>query len=130
MIVGLASTLPTAMSTQLVANGVPVSVASQIASAPPVGSLFAAFLGYNPMAKLIPAAILSSPAVNSAYITGKEFFPNLISSPFIDGLRIAFTFSMVLFLLAAIASWMRGGKYIHDDETMRAEAETLEETML
>jgi EmrB/QacA subfamily drug resistance transporter len=132
MIVGLASTLPHTMSSQLVAQGVPTSVANQIASAPPVASLFSAFLGYNPMAQLLPANVLASlPHANAVYITGTSFFPNLISNPFIAGLRIAFTFSMILFLLAAIASWMRGERYVHpDDEALRARAETLEETIL
>ncbi len=132
MIVGLASTLPTKMSSQLVAQGVPASVAAQTANAPPVGSLFAAFLGYNPMTKLLPADTLAAlPHASSAYITGTSFFPSLISGPFVHGLRIAFSFSIVLFLLSAVASWLRGGKYIHrDEETIRAEAETLEETIL
>ncbi len=135
MIVGLASTLPKAMSSQLLAQGVPASVANQTASAPPVGSLFAAFLGYNPMTRLLSPQVLASlPQANSAYITGTSFFPNLISGPFAHGLRIAFAFSIVLFLLSAVASWLRGGKYIHrderDEETIRAEVETLEETIL
>ena len=132
MIVGLASKLPATMSSQLTAQGVPASVANQTASAPPIGSLFAAFLGYNPMTKLLPADTLASlPHASSAYITGTSFFPRLISGPFVHGLRIAFVFSIILFLLSAIASWLRGGKYIHrDEETIRAEAETLEETIL
>jgi EmrB/QacA subfamily drug resistance transporter len=135
MIVGLSSTLPDAMSSQLIAQGVPSSIAHQTAGAPPVGSLFAAFLGYNPMKELLSPQVLASlPAANSAHITGTSFFPSLISGPFVHGLRIAFTFSIVLFLLSAIASWLRGGKYIHrdemDEETLRAEAEALEETAL
>ncbi|MGD0116115.1 MAG: MFS transporter [Dehalococcoidia bacterium] len=132
MIVGLASKLPATMSSQLTAQGVPASVANQTASAPPIGSLFAAFLGYNPMTKLLPADTLASlPHASSAYITGTSFFPRLISGPFVHGLRIAFVFSIILFLLSAMASWLRGGKYIHrDEETIRAETETLEETIL
>lgn len=118
IIIGLSSTLPHTMKTQLVAQHVPNSVAQQIADAPPVGSLFAAFLGYNPMSKLIPAPVLHSlPAQNQATLTGKQFFPNLISQPFMHGLRIAFTASLIMFLLAATASWLRGGKYIHQEET-------------
>ena len=132
MIVGLAAALPSTMSGMLTVQGVPSAVANQIAGAPPVASLFAAFLGYNPMAKLLPAQVLASlPHAKAVYITGNSFFPNLISGPFIHGLRIAFTFSMILYILSAIASWFRGGKYIHkDDETLSAEAETLQETIL
>ena len=69
------------------------------------------------MAKLLPAQVLSAlPAKNAAIITGQAFFPGLISKPFIDGLRIAFTFSLVLYIAAAIASWLRGGKYVHTDD--------------
>jgi len=132
MIVGLAHTLPQAMSTQLEAQHVPPAVAQQVASAPPVGSLFAAFLGYNPMGTLLPHQTLASLPVHSAsIITGKTFFPHLISGPFMHGLTIAFTFSLILYLLAAIASWLRGKKYIHqedgeDEAAERDRTETLE----
>jgi MFS family permease len=117
MVVGLSSSLPTSMSSGLVANGVPAATAHQIADAPPVGSLFAAFLGYNPMEKLVPADTLAKlTPQQSATITGKQFFPKLLSEPFIDGLRIAFTASLIMCLIAAVASWMRGKKYVHDDE--------------
>jgi MFS family permease len=116
MVVGLSSSLPKSMSSGLIANGVPTATAQTIAEAPPVGSLFAAFLGYNPMAKLVPADTLAKlTPQQSATITGKQFFPKLISAPFIDGLRIAFTASLIMCLIAAVASWMRGKKYVHDD---------------
>jgi MFS family permease len=116
MVVGLASSLPDSMSSGLITNGVPVEKAHDIAEAPPVGSLFAAFLGYNPMEKLVPADTLANlTPEQSATITGKEFFPELISEPFLDGLRIAFSFSLLMSVIAAIASWMRGKKYVHDD---------------
>jgi MFS family permease len=116
MIVGLAATLPNAMETRLTAQNVPPAVARQVALEPPVASLFAAFLGYNPMAKLIPPKVLAAlPAENSAIITGKQFFPDLISGPFMHGLVFAFTFSLILNLLAAAASWLGGAKFIHVD---------------
>ena len=117
MVVGLSSSLPTSMSQGLVANGVPAATAQQIADEPPVGSLFAAFLGYNPMSKLVPADTLDAltPAQHDV-IVGKVFFPELISEPFKDGLRIAFSVSMIMCLIAAAASWMRGSKYVHRDD--------------
>jgi len=119
MVVGLSSSLPQSMSSGLVANGVPAETAHEVASAPPVGSLFAAFLGYNPMEKLVPADTLKSLThEQSATVTGKHFFPGLISQPFKDGLKIAFTASMIMCIIAAIASWMRGKKYVHDDEAI------------
>lgn len=113
MIVGLSSTLPGKMASALHTNGVSAAKAHQISSLPAVGSLFAAFLGYNPMQKL-----LGSPkhaGISSAHyhtITGKTFFPHLIADPFLHGLEIAFLASMVLCVLAAVASWMRGGRYV------------------
>ena len=116
MIAGLAATLPNTMKDGLLAQGVPEAVATRAAETPPVASLFAAFLGYNPMAELIPKDVLASlPAENAQRITGKEFFPNLISGPFMHGLTFAFTFSLVLYLLAAVASWMGGRKFVHQD---------------
>jgi MFS family permease len=117
MIVGLSGSLPTSMRSGLEQHGVPSATAEQIANEPPVGSLFAAFLGYNPMEKLVPHDTLAQlkPADREA-ITGKEFFPELISDPFIDGLRIAFTASLIMCLVAAWASWLRGGKYVAADD--------------
>jgi MFS family permease len=121
MIVGMSASLPDRMATQLRANDVPPATAEHIAHLPAVGSLFAAFLGYNPMEKLlsIPAAnghgtVLSQlPKDKAATLTGKQFFPHLISKPFKDGLVIAFSAAMIMSLIAALASWMRGGKYVH-----------------
>jgi MFS family permease len=122
IIIGLSTTLPRAMESQLTAQNVPAGVAHEIATAPPVGSLFAAFLGYNPMGKLIPpAAMHQLPAHNQAVLTGKHFFPDLISEPFMHGLKIAFTASLALFLLAAIASWLRGGQYFYNEAEQTAD---------
>jgi hypothetical protein len=101
---------------------VPQAKAEQIADTPAVGSLFAAFLGYNPMEKLLsapgahgaPSVLSQLPKDKAANVTGKEFFPHLISQPFKDGLEIAFTAALIMCLIAAAASWMRGGKYVHD----------------
>jgi MFS family permease len=126
MIVGLAGTLPSSMEDGLVAHGVPVAEARQIADTPPVGSLFAAFLGYNPMEKLVPAETLHAlPPAQAAEVTGTTFFPGLLSDPFMTGLRIAFSASFVMCLIAAAASWMRGKhRRIGDDEhVLREEAD-------
>ncbi|MDR7033791.1 MFS transporter [Mesorhizobium sp. BE184] len=110
MLVGLASSLPAAMESGLLAQHVPLAVAHQVANMPPVASLFAAFLGYNPMGELIPVDVLHAlPPQNVATLTGNEFFPGLMAEPFKHGLVFAFTFSAILYLLAAFASW-RGGK--------------------
>ena len=109
MIVGLAATLPKTMHDHLAAEAVDPVVAERVSNEPPVGSLFAAFLGYNPMQTLLGEDGLHGvPPQNAQEITGKTFFPNLISEPFIDGLRIAFSFSFILCIMAAWASWRRG----------------------
>jgi MFS family permease len=113
IILGLASGLPHAMDSGLVAQGVPAGVARRVSGLPPVGSLFAAFLGYNPMQQLLGRALVHLPHATAAYITGRSFFPTLISAPFKSGLARAFDFALGASLIAAAASWLRGGKYIH-----------------
>ncbi|HEY2314918.1 MAG TPA: MFS transporter [Streptosporangiaceae bacterium] len=117
MIAGLAATLPTTLTSGLTAQGVPHAIAHQIGSLPPVGSLFAAFLGYNPVHQLLaPTGVLSHlPAANVATLTGKAFFPQLISQPFHHGLVIVFTMAIALLLIAAAASALRGGRFVHED---------------
>jgi len=109
MIVGLASSMPSTLYKGLTAHGVPTASATALAHLPPMGYLFASFLGYNPMAQLLGPHVLSrlSPASVST-LTGKRFFPSLISGPFHDGLVVVFVFALVMCLLAAAASWMRG----------------------
>ena len=114
MIAGMSAMLPEAMQTALLAQHVPQEVAARAASEPAVASLFAAFLGYNPMGELVPASALAAlPADAAATITGKTFFPHLLAAPFMHGLVFAFTFSMILNLLAALASWFAGGRFVH-----------------
>src|ERR1700728_1711811 len=117
MIAGLAATLPTTLTNGLTAQGVPHAVAHQIGSLPPVGSLFAAFLGYNPVKELLgPSGVLGHlPAKNVAVLTGQKFFPGLISQPFHHGLVIVFSMAIVVLLIGAAASALRGGRYVHDD---------------
>jgi MFS family permease len=112
MIIGLAHTLPTALSNGLQQQGVPGSVAHGVAGLPPVGSLFAAFLGFNPIAELLaPSHTLQQPGVNAEVLTGKEFFPELISGPFHAGLVVVFVAAAVMMLLGALASMANPGRY-------------------
>jgi MFS family permease len=117
MIAGLASTLPTTLTSGLEAQGVPAAIAQRIGSLPPVGSLFAAFLGYNPIGSLLPQSVLAQlPAHNAAVLTGKEFFPHLISGPFHAGLAIVFSLAIVMSLVASGASLARGRQYVHRED--------------
>jgi len=114
VVIGLASSLPTALYQGLTANGLPSAAAAQISHLPPTAALFAAFLGYNPMATLIPHHVLVSlPAATRAALLGKRFFPNLISPPFMSGLHLAFYFGAFLSVVAAAASLLRGRRYIY-----------------
>lgn len=118
MIAGLAATLPTTLTHGLQQQGVPANVAGQIGNLPPVGSLFAAFLGFNPIESLLgPTGVLAQlPQHNASVLTGKEFFPQLISGPFHHGLVIVFSAAAAMSVVAALASLLRGGKYHHEDE--------------
>jgi len=111
MVIGLASALPSTIVTQLTAQNVPVAIAHQVAAVPPVGILFAAFLGYNPMQQLLGTKVLASlPAKNSATLTGHQFFPNLVSGPFHHGLIIVFFLAIGMSLVGAAASLVKGKK--------------------
>lgn len=115
LIAGLATSLPDAMKSGLTAHGVPADAAAQIAQLPPVGSVFAAFLGYNPIQTLLgPTGVLDHlPASDVAALTGNQFFPQLISEPFHDGLVIVFLAAAIMSLIGAIASLVRGRHYVH-----------------
>jgi MFS family permease len=114
MIVGLSSSLPGALDHGLTAQGVPAADAARISHLPPVGLLFASFLGYNPIQELLGPTLQQVPASNAAYLTGPTFFPHLIAEPFANGLHIAFDFAILACLIAAAASWMRGSRYVHE----------------
>jgi MFS family permease len=116
MIAGLAASLPATLYRGLTAHAVPAAVAAQISHLPPVASLFAALLGYNPMATLLPASVLRAlPASQAAALTSKEFFPQLISAPFGQGLAVVFVAAALMSVVAAGASWLRGGRYVHEE---------------
>ncbi len=112
MIAGLANTLPKTLTAGLTAQGVPLATATSIAHLPPVSTVFAAMLGYNPVANLLePSGLLRTlPAKNVATLTGREFFPHLISGPFHHGLTIVFTAAALMAVCGAAVSWMRGKK--------------------
>jgi MFS family permease len=120
MILGLASTLPATLDHGLVAQGVPKADAARVSHLPPVGLLFASFLGYNPMQQLLGPVLPHLSHAQATYLTGRTYFPQLMSRPFSDGLHEAFDFAIAACLIAAAASWLRGGKYVHGAEDERA----------
>jgi MFS family permease len=114
MIVGLAQTLPRALTDGLEAHGVSQAVASGIGNQPPVGSLFAAFLGYNPLGTALGALPVSATkGADLSTLTSKAFFPQLISGPFHHGLVIVFMLAILMSLVGAAASLFRGPRYIY-----------------
>jgi MFS family permease len=111
IILGLSAHLPAALVTGLTAQGVPEATARSISHLPPVSTLFAAFLGYNPASHLLGSHVLSQLTPGQrATITGERFFPSLITNSFKDGLHAAFDFAIVMCLAGAACSWTRGGK--------------------
>jgi MFS family permease len=114
IILGLASSLPAALSHGLTVQGVPRVDAARVAALPPVSIMFAALLGYNPIQTLLGPVISKLPAGHAAYLTGHTFFPSLISPPFEHGLAIAFDFAIAACLIAAVASLLRGRRYVHE----------------
>jgi MFS family permease len=106
IITGLSAHLPSAMNAGLTAHGVPAAAANQVAHLPAVAVLFAAFLGYNPIQQLLGPVLHQLPVAQANFLTGRSFFPNLISGPFSDGLTVAFLFAIVACLIGAVASLM------------------------
>ncbi len=116
MIVGLAARLPSALSAGLHAQGVPLATADQVSHLPPVATVFAALLGYNPVQHLLaPSGVLATlPAHNVAVLTGNQFFPHLIAGPFHHGLIIVFSTAAAMSLVGATVSLLRGGQFYYD----------------
>jgi MFS family permease len=113
MIAGLAASLPQTLTRGLTQHGVPHPVAHQIAALPPVSSLFASVLGVNPVQHLLASAgvLRTLPAAARQVLTGREFFPHLISGPVHDGLTVVFAVAAFLAVIAGLASLLRGGRY-------------------
>src|SRR6266446_6905647 len=125
MIVGLSSGLPHTLQSGLLAHGVPAADATRISHLPPVSTLFSSFLGYNPMSTLLgPHVLAGLPAGDAHALTGRSFFPHLISGPFHTALVYAFVFAIVACLVAAVASLLRGGKYHYAEATLPTGAPT------
>ncbi|MBO0773708.1 MAG: MFS transporter [Actinobacteria bacterium] len=114
MVVGLNAKVPAAMMHGLVSHGVSASVANQLSHLPPLGYLFASLLGYNPLGKLLGPQVLSHlPAHQAAVITSRSFFPSLIGGPFKHGLVLILSFAVAMSLIAAVASALRGKRFVH-----------------
>jgi len=119
MIVGLTNTLPKAMFKGLSAHGVAATQAHAIANLPAVGSLFSAFLGKNPLKSLLGSQAASHVSnAQWSILTGKHFFPDLIETSFHHGLDIVFGAAIAMSIIGAVASALRGKRYVRDDQSM------------
>ena len=127
LIAGLASTLPRTLSAGLRGQGVSAGVAAQIGHLPPVSTVFSAMLGYNPVQTMLaPSGELTKlPAHNVAVLTGRTFFPNLISAPFHHGLMIVFTAAAIMSVTGALVSLLRGKQFYWDEQGPAATAVAL-----
>jgi MFS family permease len=108
MVAGLSSKLPTTLFSGLTAQGVPATAAASISHLPPIGVLFAVFLGYNPVQLLLGPLLSHLSPAQATHVTGREFFPNLITSPFHDGIGVALGFAIAVCVIAALASMFTG----------------------
>jgi MFS family permease len=113
MVLGLNAKVPAAMFSGLTAHGVPAAAAAQASHLPPLGYLFASLLGYNPLGQLLGPVLSHLPASQAAVLTSRSFFPQLIGAPFKHGLVLVLSFAVVMSLIAALASALRGTKFVH-----------------
>ena len=116
LVLGLAGSLSTQLDRGLVAAGVPAAAAHATASGPPVGALFASFLGYDPVRTLMPPSSYAALSPHQqATVSGHDFFSTAISGAFMNGITVVFTIAAVFCVIAAVASYFRGGRYVHDE---------------
>ncbi len=126
LVFGLNAKVPSAMYAGLVSHGIPATKAAQLAHLPPLGYIFAAFLGYNPLKSLLGPSVLSHLApARAADLTGRSFFPQLIGPAFKHGLVLILVFAVVMSIIAAFASALRGERFVHEDEESLAQKAAL-----
>jgi MFS family permease len=116
MTTGLARSLPSALGAGLHAQGVPAGVAGAVSGLPPVSTLFAAFLGNNPVQHLLaPTGVLSTLSAHQvAALVGTQFFPRVISAPFHQGLITVFSAAAMMAAIAALVSLLRGSRVLQE----------------
>jgi len=117
IITGLSSSLPSALTSSMTSAGVP-QLASAFTSISPTSALFSAFLGYNPMQSILTLPQLSTvvaqiPPQTVNLLEGQTFFPNAIAPAFMSALGLSFYIGAALSIAAAVASLLRGRRYIH-----------------
>ncbi|MGA2934892.1 MAG: MFS transporter [Methanomicrobiales archaeon] len=127
VIFSLTQTFPPELAASLTNAGAPGLIAP-MSAIPPTGSLFAAFLGYNPVQTIlaaIPQSVVAaiSPAT-IATLTGITWFPITLAHAFMPSLGVSFYFGAAISLVAAVLSAMRGTKYVHEIDGQAPEDRT------
>lgn len=124
VIASLAAGLPGTITTGLSHFALPPAFVRGLAHASPLSLLFAALLGYNPLKTLFNSTaagrsiVAHLPVHQAAVLQSPHFFPQLISHPFMDALRIVFLFAAAMTLLSAIVSVFRGERFIYQDDDL------------
>ena len=114
LVAGLSVTLPAHIYSGLVSQGIAPSQARAVSQLPPTAALFAAFLGYNPIKTIVPAQALSNLTSQQLQkIESPSFFPTLVSSSFMSGLRDVLWVAAAMSLVAAVVSALRDNKDIY-----------------
>ncbi|MBX5464058.1 MAG: MFS transporter [Clostridia bacterium] len=117
VIAGLGRQLPAAMAAGLRPLHLAPALAGELEHIPPLAALFSAILGYNPLGMLLPAALLHAlPGDVVRTLLSERFFARLVAAPFLGSLRAAFAISVGLSLVAAVASLLRGQRYVWEEE--------------
>jgi len=116
LIIGLSAKLPPILGKGLIDAGVPTAIAQKVAQLPPTSALFAAFLGYNPMGSILGTTMSSLPQATQTTLLSTTFFPNAIGPAVMSSLHTAFYVSAVISAVAAIASFLRGKRYVHEEQ--------------
>jgi MFS family permease len=116
IIISLTQTFPPVLSVSLMHAGAP-SLIAPMSAIPPTGSLFAAFLGYNPVRTTLAAVPQSVVAAISpatiATLTGMAWFPVTFAQAFMPSLRTSFYIGATICVIAAVLSALRGAKYAY-----------------
>jgi MFS family permease len=117
MVAGLANTLPRTLTAGLQGQGVPPGIATKVANLPPVSTVFAALLGNNPIHTLLdPTGVLKTLSARQVgVLTGKQFFPTVISGPFHHGLVIVFSAAAIMAFIGGMVSLLRGKQFYYEE---------------
>ncbi len=107
--------LPPILYHEAINLGFSQTLASMISQISPSGILFAAFMGINPISSMPQGILNSLPESTRKLIGSNSFIPNIIGSSFMQGLRESLIIAVILTLIGALLSALRGKKYIHEE---------------